>query len=301
MSRFFKQVHVMSALIYGAIRGAHCGRQTRSTNPDLPGSRRKRTRARSLFTKSDRQQPIAIVDLVPRRVGWVIGSRQDIEKVIIDQVNRGYAVASVSYTLAETKDGIETHWPVQCHEAKAAIRFLRSNAKKLGIDPKRFTACGMSAGGHMAAMMGGTIGNVKLDGSLGDHPNVSTEVQGVIAFYPPTDFESVPRDFDGTLDYYEAESPIAKILGAPLDEMKEAANLCSVCQQVQSGSPPFLLLHGDRDPIVPVSQSKILEDRLKAIDVPVTFRREPGFTHGDFGFNKGEHARAIEQFLDELR
>jgi len=70
---------------------------------------------------------------------------------------------------------------------------------------------------------------------------------------------------------------------------------------VQSGSPPFLLLHGDRDPIVPVSQSKILEDRLKAIDVPVTFRREPGFTHGDFGFNKGEHARAIEQFLDELR
>lgn len=232
--------------------------------------------------------------------GWVMGSRQDIEKVIIDQVNRGYAVASVSYTLAETKDGKKTHWPVQCHEAKAAIRFLRSNTKKLGLDPDRFIACGMSAGGHMAAMMGGTTGNAKLDGSLGDHTNVSPGVQGVIAFYPPTDFESVPRDFDGTLDYYEPESPVTKILGAPLDEMKEAAILCSVCQQVQPGSPPFLLLHGDRDPIVPVSQSEILEERLKAIDVSVTFRREPGFTHGDFGFNKGEHARAIEQFLDEL-
>ena len=300
MSRFFKQVHVMSALIYGAIRGRIAAAKHEAQTLTYLVREGNELALDLYLPKATDNNPLPLL-IWFHGGGWVIGSRQDIEKVIIDQVNRGYAVASVSYTLAETKDGIETHWPVQCHEAKAAIRFLRSNAKKLGINPKRFTACGMSAGGHMAAMMGGTIGNVKLDGSLGDHPNVSTEVQGVIAFYPPTDFESVPRDFDGTLDYYEAESPIAKILGAPLDEMREAANLCSVCQQVQSGSPPFLLLHGDRDPIVPVSQSKILEDRLKAIDVPVTFRREPGFTHGDFGFNKGEHARAIEQFLDELR
>jgi acetyl esterase/lipase len=297
--KFFKQAHVMIALIYAAIRGRMAAAKHQPQTLTYLVREGKALALDLYLPEATADKPIPLL-IWFHGGGWVIGSRQDIEKVIVDQVSRGYAVASVSYTLAETKEGLKTHWPVQCHEAKAAIRYLRSHTTSLGLDPDRFIACGMSAGAHMAAMVGGTNGNVKLDGSLGDYPGVSSCVQGVVAFYPPTDFESVPRGFDGILDYYDGESPVAKILGGPLDEMIEAAKLCSVCEQVQPGSPPFLLLHGDRDPIVPASQSEILEERLRAIDVAVNLRRAPGFTHGDFGFNKGEHALAIEQFLDEL-
>lgn len=231
---------------------------------------------------------------------WVLGSRRDIEKIIIDQINRGFALASVSYTLAETKDGKKTHWPSQCHEANAAIRFLRANAKELNLDPNIFITCGMSAGGHLASMVAVTTDSKVHQGTIREHTEISTEVSGVIAFYAPTDFESVPRDFDGLIDYYSADSPVAKLLGGPLDDRQEISNLCSIYKNVKHGSPAFLLLHGDEDPVVPVSQSELLEKKLLELGVPVTLRKEQGLTHCDYRFNTGENAAAIENFLDEL-
>ena len=131
MSKFFKQIHVMTALVYGAIRGrmAAAKHEPQTLTYLL---REGKELALDLYLPK-------IIDNTPLPLliwfhggGWVIGSRKDIEKVIIDQVNRGYAVASVSYTLAETKDGIKTHWPVQCHEVKQRFDFYAGMQRSSG-------------------------------------------------------------------------------------------------------------------------------------------------------------------------
>jgi acetyl esterase/lipase len=300
MMRLIKQIRVMAALIYSAIRGRMAASKhapetmTYATRESLPLKL-------DLYFPSDRGTAEAPLPLIIwfHGGGWILGSRKDIEKIVIDQLDRGFAVASVSYTLAETSDGTKTHWPVQCHEANAAVRFLRANAASLGLDPESFIAWGMSAGAHMAAMVGVTTGKPDLEGTLGDQTGVSSRVQAIVTYYPPTDFASVPRDFDGTLDYYDEASPVTKLLGATLDKASTEAELASVVQHVQSDSPPFFIVHGERDPIVPASQSRLLARRLRETGVPHTLNINETYTHGDFGFNKGRYADAVEAFLDE--
>ncbi|HEB26227.1 MAG TPA: alpha/beta hydrolase, partial [Porticoccus sp.] len=126
--------------------------------------------------------------------GWQMGSRESIELAAVKQVARGYAVASVSYSLTDV-----ALWPAQAHEAKAAVRWLRANAGKFNINPEQFVAWGMSAGGHIAAILGTSADVEELNGELGNE-KISNAVQAVIAFYPPTDFLQMVND--GLLDHF---------------------------------------------------------------------------------------------------
>jgi acetyl esterase/lipase len=159
---------------------------------------------------------------------------------------RGYVVASVNYRLTD-----KAAWPAQIRDCKAAVRFLRANAEKFHIDPKRVGAWGSSAGGHLVAMMG-TSGDVKeLEGELGN-PEQSSRVQAVCDFFGPTDFTVMGDGGHGV-------EMVAKLLGGPLSENKEKAAQASPVTHVTKDDPPFLMMHGDKDPLVPLNQSEILE------------------------------------------
>jgi len=140
-----------------------------------------------------------------------------------------------------------------------------------------------------------------LSGNLGDHGEVSSNVNAVIALYPPTDFLSMPKNFDGLIDYYSSDSPVAKLLGEPLSTAKDKAKLASPLQHVTNKCPPMLLLHGDKDPIVPVEQSKILHAALCNVGVDCQLHILSGYTHGDYRFNLGPGEKHIDDFLESYK
>lgn len=231
---------------------------------------------------------------------WKMGNRSSIERIIAEQLERGFAVASVSYTLSD-----RAQWPTQCHEAKAAIRYLRANASDLGLNPEKVIAAGMSAGAHMACTLGVTAQHDTLNGQLGEHTEQSTAVQGVLALYPPTDFLAVPKNFDGLLDYYAEDSPVTQLLGATIEAAPHKSDLASPLKLLNnSGStpacPPALLLHGKADPIVPVEQSELMHASMKSLGLDSELMLVDGYTHGDYRFNRDEPAQRIHQFLDRL-
>jgi acetyl esterase/lipase len=109
----------------------------------------------------------------------------------MDFLNRfhkaGFAVARIAYRLSH-----EAKFPTQLHDCKAAVRYLRKHAKLLGIDPKRFASFGDSAGGHLAALVGLTGHNKKLEGKVGETEG-SSAVQSVVNWFGPTEFLTMAK------------------------------------------------------------------------------------------------------------
>src|SRR5574338_458156 len=111
--------------------------------------------------------------------GWADGDKDNPPGLSL--LKHGYALASVEYRLTD-----RAPFPAQIHDVKAAVRFLRANAARFGLDPERFGAWGESAGGHLAALLGTTSVRGELEGDEGV-TGVSSRVQAVCDWYGPTD------------------------------------------------------------------------------------------------------------------
>lgn len=208
-------------------------------------------------------------------------------------VGKGFAVASIQYRFST--DAI---WPAQAYDCKAAIRFLRANAAKYNVDPDHFGVGGDSAGGHLAAFVG-TSGEVKeMEGDLG-HTNVSSRVQAVVDWFGPTDValmaqQSGPRSI---IQHDSPDSPESRLLGGPVQEKRELARTANPLTYIDRNDPPFLIMHGDNDQLVPLGQSVILAKALIDAGVEVTMKTIPGAGHEGPQFRNAESQRLIEDFL----
>ncbi|HKM54974.1 MAG TPA: alpha/beta hydrolase fold domain-containing protein [Isosphaeraceae bacterium] len=220
--------------------------------------------------------------------GWVAGRKEEAQG--IRQASRGYAVAAISYRLS----GVAT-FPAQIEDCKAAVRWLRANAKKYNLDPERVGATGHSAGGHLASMLG-TAGNVK-EFEKGDHLEFSSQVRAVCALSGPTDFLQMDAHApkDARLKHDVRGSPESRLIGGPIQENKEKVAKANPITYVSKESPAFLLIHGDQDPLVPVHQAQLLHDALKEKGVPVLLQIVKGAGHGVGGREVND---AIDRFFD---
>ena len=117
--------------------------------------------------------------------GWRSGSKENCRALGLTEY--GFAVASINYRLTDV-----AMFPAQIHDCKAAIRFLRANAKQHRIDPNRIGVWGSSAGAHLAALMGVTNGNKEVEGNIGKYTQTSSDVQAVCDWCGPTDFMTMP-------------------------------------------------------------------------------------------------------------
>jgi acetyl esterase/lipase len=193
--------------------------------------------------------------------GWRVGSRHaagpayrgaspsPFERV----AQAGVAVASVDYRLSG-----EATWPAQLHDAKAAVRWLRTRADELGLDPARIAAWGESAGGHLAELLG-LVRDPALEGDIG-LTGASSAVSAVVAWYAPSDVAAVATDLGA--DPLDATTREAQLLGAPAAEVPELAAQASPINRVTADAPPFLLLHGHADRLIPCVQSERFYDAL---------------------------------------
>jgi acetyl esterase/lipase len=201
-------------------------------------------------------------------------------------VARGYAVASINYRLSQ-----HATFPAQIEDCKAAVRWLRAHAQQYGLDPRRFGVWGASAGGHLVALLG-VAGDVKELEGTGGSAQQSSRVQCVVDWFGPTDFLKM----GGTHD--DPASPESRLIGAPIQQNAAKVARANPIRYVTPDDPPFLIVHGDADPTVPIGQSELLEAALKAARVEVSFLRLAGAGHGGPQFQAAAVQGAIDLFLD---
>ena len=211
----------------------------------------------------------------------------------IEYLKAGYAGASLNYRLSQ-----HAIFPAQIEDVKAAVRWLRANAETYRLDPNRFAAWGSSAGGHLVAMLG-TAGDVK-EFAVGENLEVSSRVQAVVDYFGPTDFLQMDAHrLPNGLVHDVPDSPESQLVGEPIQEHQDRVARANPVTYVSKDAPPFLIVHGDKDPLVPYQQSVLLNDALKKVGVPVTFYKVEGGGHGWFKDPKvPELAKAfLEQHL----
>ncbi len=161
-------------------------------------------------------------------------------------------------------------FPAQIHDAKAAVRWLRSEAGKHRIDPERISAVGFSSGGHLACLLGATTPAHGLEGPNAN-PRISSQVQAVVACYAPTDLarlrEYVESDRPSFLVAQTGRNTLHKLLRAEkgVDWTSKASPISYAHRQ----TAPLLLIHGTADTIVPCEQSERYAAKLKAAGASV--------------------------------
>jgi len=216
---------------------------------------------------------------------WRTGSKNYCPGLFLS--GKGFAVASINYRLTE-----HAVFPAQIEDCKAAIRWLRANAKKYNLDPDHIGAWGGSAGGHLVALLG-TSGNVKELEGKGGNTEQSSKVQCVVDWYGHSDFRNAPGARDNP------KHPVAQLLGGTTTKEKEKAALASPVVHITKDCPPFLIMHGDQDRSVPLPQSKMLAEALKKANIPVTLVILEGAGHTDPAFTKEENLKRVEEFLKQ--
>lgn len=221
--------------------------------------------------------------------GWRNGSRDSGLARLAPFARRGYLCASIEYRLTG-----EAQFPAQIQDCKCAIRFLRARATEFNLDPNRIGVWGGSAGGHLVALLGTSAGIKELEGEGGwqDQPS---HVQAVCDWYGPSD---LLRILSTNAANDNAKSAVGLLLGGAVKDNKEKAALASPLTHVSKKSPPFLIVHGDKDPLVPLVQSTILRDALKKAGVEVSLLVIEGAGHGFKGPQMEQAEKAVAEFFD---
>ena len=220
--------------------------------------------------------------------GWKAGSKDACYISWLAQY--GYSVASISYRFTDAAT-----FPAQLHDCKGAVRWLRAHAEKYGYQADRIAISGASAGGHLAALMGTTGGNRRLEGSVGGNLKYSSRVQAVADYFGATDF--ILRSQTQPSRANEVGSVVYDLLGGAANQKVRLARQASAAYHVSDDDPPFLVFHGDLDKTVLLDQSQAIEKAYKAAGLPLTLHILAGEGHGGTRFFVGEHATNLFNFL----
>jgi acetyl esterase/lipase len=195
----------------------------------------------------------------------------------------GFAVIAVNHR--SSRDSV---FPAQINDIKAAVRFIQANGTSYQIDTAFIGVTGYSSGGHLSAFTG-TSGSVRkftvnsasadIEGKVGKFTAFSSSVDAVVDWFGPTAFQLM--DSCGSqMTHNAADSPESLLIGGPIQENGDKCALADPITYVDAKDPPFLILHGDADPLVPFCQSRKLFEELQKHNVPSQFILVPKAGHG---------------------
>jgi acetyl esterase/lipase len=203
----------------------------------------------------------------------------------------GILVISVNYRLAD----YQTKFPAMIEDVKCAVRYLRAYSAEYNIDPDRIGTVGASAGGHLAALLGTADQSAGWD--VGEYLEESSKVQTVIVLSGISDFtDNVPSGINTSIYY-----AFGKLAGKNTPENVAVSPITYITPD----APPFLILHGDRDGVIPVEQAKVLDKKLTEAGVSSTLVIVQGGDHGLQSLNgkptipsQEEYSKMISDFLE---
>lgn len=194
---------------------------------------------------------------------WQKGKRSDYAFYCVKFAEKGYAVATITYRLS----GVAP-FPAALEDSKCAVRWMRANAEKYGIDPDRIGVVGGSAGAHLSMMVGYTPGLMEGEGG---HADQSSAVQLVVDIYGPVDLTTESAKKAGSVKKF--------LQNKTYDEAPELYVQASPLTHLTKDAPPTLILHGTIDETVEIEQADMLDAKLKELGVPYHYEKFPGWPH----------------------
>lgn len=183
--------------------------------------------------------------------GFARGSKNNLSERLKPYAALGYVAIAAQYRLSG-----QAQYPALVHDAKAAIRWVRANAKTLGIDPQRIGVVGYSAGGYHALFTAGTATRPEFEGT-GGNPGVSTQVAVCLAYYPALEATNI----------------------LPPGSTAEARRAAASTTYIAAGFPPTAIFHGFKDVTIPIESSQRLVQQFRDANVPVEFHAFEGVPH----------------------
>lgn len=226
-------------------------------------------------------RPVAPAVLYVHGGGWSAGHRSDTPNTLL--ADQGFATFSISYRFSQ-----HALFPAALHDVKAAIRWIRANAGDLRIDPERIGIWGHSAGGHLAALAALTADLPQLEGDIGIR-GPSSRVQAAIPLAGPSWFPA---------DEMHTDAAVARLLGVHQTVDPDLAIRASPAAYAHNAAPPFLIIHGGDDTVVPISQSEYLNDRLLECGRDSELVRVDGAGHNYQDLLKADVMDRVAQFFD---
>lgn len=217
---------------------------------------------------------------------WRGGDKKGHTDLIFKFAQAGYVAVTVQYRFCP-----QNPFPAQIEDAKCAVRFLRAQADRLGLDPRRIGAIGFSAGAHLAMLLGVMGPQDGLEGQ-GGWADQASQVQAVVAFFGPTDL---------TADDLPAVSKtlVKDFLGVAAADNPQAASRASPVNYVSRGDAPLLIFQGTRDPLVPHSQAYRMVEALTAAGVSGRVELLVNAAHGWKGDELDHTVEQSFRFFDQ--
>jgi acetyl esterase/lipase len=207
----------------------------------------------------------------------------DLEILGKELLKAGFAVVMPNH-----RSSADAIFPAQINDIKAVVRFVRANAASYMFDTSFIGITGSSSGGHLASLTG-TSGSVKqytigsatadLEGNLGQYGSYSSSVNAVVDWFGPTNF-LVMDSCGSQMAHNPPNSPESSLIGGPIQENPYKCALANPMTYVDANDPPFLIFHGDKDPLVPFCESEMFFKILQNAKVPSQYFLVPGAQHG---------------------
>ncbi len=199
-----------------------------------------------VFTPADDKRDRTAVLLI-HGGAWQQGSKEQLKGYGIQLARYGFLCVASEYRLSP-----EAPWPAQIHDCKAALRWMRANAGALGLSERKIVVSGNSAGAHLSLIVAGTANTQQFEGD-GGNAGIDTSVAASVGIYAPTRLRTQGQP-EGAIDRLFGGSDV------PIEDQDNASPIHWVAEDF----PPTLLIHGNADNVVPVSESIKMYDALKA-------------------------------------
>lgn len=236
-----------------------------------------------IYSPKDLQQPVAAVFCI-HGGGWAGGKRQDAADLAKRAAARGYVAIAPSYRLAP-----KHVFPAQIEDCKCAVRWVRAHAEELHVDTNRVGAIGLSAGAHLAMLLGTMDKDDGLEGE-GGWADQSSKVQVVVSFVGPTNLQSELPEV--------SQQIVRNFIGGSATDKAEDYRRASPVTYVNQGDAPHLLFVGTKDPLVPYEQAFEMTTALDKAQVSGRVEFLLGAGHGWPGKELERTLDGTWEFLD---
>lgn len=226
-------------------------------------------------------------------------AEQNIKRLEGEHWTQGLLKGGYTLFIARHGSGPRYRVPEMIEDIRRSVRFVRRHAKEYGVDPDHLGITSGSSGGHLSLMVGltGDDGQPEAEDTL---QQVSSRVQAVVAWFPPTDMVnwSKPNGYKTI----EAIRPklFAEMFGDVTDIETKLKGVSPI-YFVSSDDPPLLLIHGDKDFTVPLQQSEVLRDKYQEASLPVQLVVHPGGGHSYWPGILDDYPTVWKWFDDHLR
>ena len=235
---------------------------------DVPYGSHGRRNKLDIYRRSDRPTKCPVVIQV-HGGAWIIGDKQQQGLPLVYHLaSQGWVCVSINYRLSP-----RSTFPDHIVDVKRAIAWVKANIAEYGGDPDFVVITGGSAGGHLSSLAALTAGDPELQPGFA---GADTSVKACVPFYGVYDFTN--RSGEGRADLRGLLERL--VIKQPFAEAREAYDRASPMSRVHGGAPPFLVIHGTHDTLVPVGEARVFVNLLRAASrAPVAYVELPQAQH----------------------